>query len=165
MRDIWSKVGFHQEVKSEYMEEDKVAEVEDKNLDQQENTIEQNFSGLSIRSLPKEVDEEELISALEEKGLPVGHASISINRNFKSTTVDVEDLEPGLCKILLNNIQKTEMFERNVFVKGLRILEETDETELDFLGPESEGNVVNNSKAEEGATNAAESGEVSKAEK
>ena len=32
MREVWSRVGFHPEVEGDIVEEDEVAEVEDKNL-------------------------------------------------------------------------------------------------------------------------------------
>ena len=44
------------------------------------------------------------------------------------------------------------MFERNVFVKGLRKLEETIDTETNFLQASNEENMVDDNKAQEGAT-------------
>ena len=79
------------------------------------------FSGVNIINLPKDITIKDLQTLLEEKGLSIGHESISLIKYKRSTGADIEGLTAEVCiKLTVTvNEQFEDAFDRKLFCSGM----------------------------------------------
>ena len=142
MRDLWAAIGFKPaEFNLETSEGGEVSEktVEIKATDQftpphRSRTMasqdKDNFIGVTIKNLPKDIPEREVKILLEEQGLSTTQSGIKITRNFKSTKVDIIDLDAELCNSLIANIHEKVFFTKKVYCRGILDIKKADQDDM-----------------------------------
>ena len=77
------------------------------------------FTGVVIRNFPKEIPETAITSFLEDKGLPMGWKDIKIIRKHKNSSVDIENLDAKVCKMIIEEINNRPFFDRKLYCNGM----------------------------------------------
>ena len=139
MKDLWNDIGFKpdtftldKEIENETMEDVPIKDKANftpphKNRSSLSNIQKSKFSGISVRNLPKDITEEEVVVFLESKGLPTNHEDISVNDTKFSTRVDVDNLESSVCCSIIENLKDTVYSQRKLYTRGLVVVDDNQE--------------------------------------
>ena len=167
MTNLWSAIGFKpSEFKLQYDEGGELLEkvVEIKESGQftpphkskpKECQDKDKFVGVTIKNLPKDIPEREVTLFLEGQGLDIAHPGVNIIKNFKSTKVDITDLDAKLCNTMIENIHERVFFTRKVYCRGV--------LEVTKLGSNNADQPTHDAEADPGPANPAPATEKAQA--
>ena len=142
MTDLWAAIGFKPaEFSLETGEGGEVSEktVEIKATDQftpphksrsRESKDNDKFIGVTLKNFPKDIPEREVKIFLEGQGIPITHSGVKITRNFKSTKVDIMDIEAELCNKLIASIHEKVFFTNKVYCRGVLDIRKVDQDDV-----------------------------------
>ena len=131
MTNLWSAIGYKpSEFKLQYEEGGEILEkvVEIKESGQftpphktkpKECQDKAKFVGVTVKNLPKDLPEREIVLFLENHGLGAAHPGVNITKNFRSIKVDITNLDAKVSNTLIENIHEKVFFSRKVYCRGV----------------------------------------------
>ena len=121
MRVLWQSIGF---VPDEIEEENEEIVVTNKNFippHRPKNSTNESiqFTGVSLKNVPKNVPEKAILAFLENKGLPKGCTNLKFQNKKNSINIDIEGIESAVCHTLIENIHEKVNFGVKIYCRGL----------------------------------------------
>ena len=126
MKKLWSEVGFNPEsfdidtatIDSAELDVDNFTPPPRGVLDE---TDKAKFCGINIRNLPRDISETDLLTILENRGLPTGQGKVSLHKYKRSAGADIENLSAEVCSLIIETINEKfiEDLDRRIYCSGI----------------------------------------------
>ena len=80
----------------------------------QTNDGNKQFTGVVIRNIPLELQDEEIMEFLVSNGVPANHNCVRISNGRKNKIVEIGELNDNVCEEVINNIHQEVNFNRKI---------------------------------------------------